>query len=646
MVELIVNGKQIELEDKGNEIKYTKQIADILDIASILSSYTNSFKIPKTPNNTQTFEMLGIVGDTSNFPYSKNSAQLNNQGFPIVNDGLLNITETNESYKASIVDGIVEVFKDLANKTMGVDLDLKNFNHQKNIANVANSVSNEYYRYQVADFGGKTVVVTGAIPIKYAINIDYLTPSFSVVKLLELIFQTFGYSINYTGLQPFINDLWITYPLPPEINSSDFILSSDLKKNSFITTYEKQGSIYRVPDALKSWDIGISTINEGTVLIDKYTIPTTSVYNFNLKVKGYALYKDIFNNSYFGKLKASVIINGVNASTIETDPYTTIEGSFNYYVEQGSIVEVNYYVEKSVLDAGVYDFVLRDFHFETTELVVSRVSNENVSLSNAMKSFKITDFLKEIIWRTATIPYFDDNKTVNFLKVNDRLKISEAINWSDKFVQRTSEKYIRSSYAQKNRFKMKYNVENADYADGFINVNNQNLEDEKILAVSQIYAPEKGVTKIIAKNSSFRYDVPILTMWQKEQKFQDEEIVIEYKALDNRYYFTRSELINQTFTLKSYETPGQQDVSSIYISNIENTTFAQTMPSAFAQYEKIFNNFRSHQIELALSLKDFLLLDLKKMYYFEQESKYYFINNITFQEGELSKAECVAVIPL
>ena len=63
MVELSAYGQQFELGSKSAEIKYTKQVSDIFDLAVVASSYTNGFSIPKTPNNTQIMNQLGIGPD-------------------------------------------------------------------------------------------------------------------------------------------------------------------------------------------------------------------------------------------------------------------------------------------------------------------------------------------------------------------------------------------------------------------------------------------------------------------------------------------------------------------------------------------------------------------------------------------------------
>jgi len=203
MVELIVNDNLIELP-KNTNIKYTKQISEIFDIASVACSFTNSFEFDKTPSNSQAMQFLGISGDGSTVPYNKNNSLLKVNGFDLVSKGWFDVGETTETYKGAIINGMIDFFKAIENKTMGNDIDLHNFNHEKLLATVVASFTNEYYQYIVADYGGKNIFENG-------INIDYLTPCFSVKKLWELIFSTFGFNCDYTNLG-YLDGLYLTYP--------------------------------------------------------------------------------------------------------------------------------------------------------------------------------------------------------------------------------------------------------------------------------------------------------------------------------------------------------------------------------------------------------------------------------------------------
>lgn len=640
MVELEINGRIADLEFKGNEIKYTKQIADILDIASVSSSYTNSFTIPKTPNNVQIMQGLGIIGDTSSIPYVKTKARIKNNGFDIVRDGFLNISETSENYKIAVIDGIVELFKSMENKTIGVDLDLSNFNHEKNIETVVDSYNNEYYKYIISDYGGLNVI---RLFFNDYINIDYQTPSFSVEKLLELIFQTFGYSVDFSGIQDFISGLFITYPQATSLESSQQVQSAVLKIGQQADMpFVQDGNLWRVNDVSRNWSATQSVVTEGTLNQYRYVIAQSAVYIFKTSIQGYAHYKRKFgNNDIYRPIAVRVYVNNIIYSEFASGIYEPTENTFTIFCNVGDVVSIQYVVFTNIENEGTTQEIgLKDFHFNFVTLDVKRTSQGNISLTNAMKSFKITDFLKEIIWRTAVTPYFDEDRVVRFLKIEERLGISNSVPLPGKFIKRTSEKYIRSNYAQDNIFQMKYNNEGQDNFDGHIYVNNSNIEASKTLATSQLYAPENSVSEILD------LQVPLIKMWNKEPKEDaDGNITIEYKALDNRFYFLRYKNKSGTYRFRSQSVIGTEIVSNILYANVENTLFSQTVPKAYRQYQKMFEQFRAHTFEIALSLNDILNIDLKKVFYSEDESKYYLINKIDFQEGEISKAECVACIP-
>lgn len=643
MVELIVNGVEIDLDKKGNEIKYTKQISDLLDIASVSSSYTNSFSIPKTPNNTQALGQLGISADTSTIPYVKTPASIKSNGFDIVREGLLNISETSDRYKISVIDGIIELFKAMENKTVGTDLDLSNFNHQKNIQTVAESYDNEYYKYMVADYGGLNIFNNG-------INIDYLTPSFSVVKLLELIFSTFGYSVDFSGINNFIQGLYITYPQATAIDASTAVQSAVLRIGQRISPFQQDGIIWRVTDNGRSWNPQTSTlfnpansiVNEGTLNQYRYVVSISAVYVLNMKIKGYALYRYTSLGSVnYVPMTVRIFVNGISYIEFQTDPYEIVEKEINVFCEAGDVITAQYFV--SVYEYNPNSLAqqrLQDFHFQSVNFNIKRTSQGDINLANAMKSFKITDFIKEIIWRTAVTPYFDEDKVVKFLKIEDRLSVANAVNMPGKFIERTSEKYIRSSYSQDNIFLMKYNNEGQDFSNGHLYVNNANIDASRTLATSLLYSPNNTITSI------FGLPVGTMPMWSASPKEnEDGTVTVEYKPFDNRFYFLRMNTKIGEYRLTSQQVPDIEIVNRIMYATTERTTFSQTVPQVYKQYQKIFDNYRAHNFELALSLEDILSIDLKKMVYVEQEGRYYLINKIDYQEGQLSTAECIACIP-
>ena len=638
MVELIVNGERLELPMNGNEIKYTKQIADIFDLAKVSSSYTNSFIAPKNAQNTQVFDGLGLPGDQSIVPYSKIEASYKNNGFDVISKGWLNISETSDNYKLSIIDGMIDFFKDIENKTMGVDLDLSNFQHQKDLPTVLASKDNEYYTYIIADYGGRNRERQGVIPGPYVYNIsiDYQVPSFSMRKLFDLIFTTFGYTWESEYMEYFLTNLWITYPTPPTYVEASGDLIATLNKGFYSTNDFLNIGGKAIPRNNQNWDS--STIIEGQLISNHdFIIPETTGYKIDVTTEAYYNLKfKIGGSDNFLGAWVNIQRNGTTILLFQTDPYAAVSKDVNMFLNEGDIITYQLYAFQP--PPQLY---IERLNHNSTVMTVKKIDQGDVSPTNALKSFKITDFLKEILWRTGLVPTINE-KHVTFTHVRDWVDFDNAIDWSDKYVKRKSETYIRSSYSQRNLFKMKYNEGEEENDDGVIEVNNKNIDEERTIGQSVIYSPNEKLGLLFTKSKDPLY-VPIIPIYQSEVKENGEGFFTEYKNLDNRFYLIRKKNIVADINLRSIEIPANQDVSNWNFASLENTLLGTLVNENFAEYSLIFNNFKAHNIELNLTLIDLLQLDFTRPYYFSKEGMYYILNKVTFQEGETTMGEFIRI---
>lgn len=210
-------------------------------------------------------------------------------------------------------------------------------------------------------------------------------------------------------------------------------------------------------------------------------------------------------------------------------------------------------------------------------------------------------------------------------------------------LKRVTEKYD-VGLAQKNIFKLNHNNPVDTRGDGFLYVNDKNLKDEQTLAASKIFAPEtfnvgfEDITATtVAKTDTYK-------VWEREPKTNtDGEIEIDYKGLNNRYHFVRLQMVNNTFNFVSeYLNETDQHTNVPFATNNE-TLFDELIFKNWAGYSEVLNNFRSHTIELALSLVDIVQLDMTKPYYFAQEGQYYMMNSLSWQEGKTCTAEFIRI---
>jgi len=633
MVELIINGNKIELP-KDTSIKYTKQISDIFDLANVACSYTTSFEFEKTPRNTQTMQFLGINGDSSNIPYIKNEALLKVDGFDLISKGWFNVASTEDNYKGAIIDGMIDFFKAIENKTIGDDLDLSNFEHEKNMTTVIASFSNEYYNYIIADYGGKTIFNDG-------INIDYLAPCFSVRKIWELIFSTFGFNCDYTYLSYF-DGLYITYP--QDVNQEQSLETvATMHKNPYQTLDRTNIAGFTYPNGKYSWDT--STIVDGSLISNwKYVIPETSSYHFDLKIAMYCLFRRV--NYYSRAIDVTVFVlkNGVKIGSIVSD-YLESDNvgderllEFTFACDVGDVIELSIFVPQ-YLRFRDRQFYALDFRHNHTDFVISKTDLGTTTLQNEFKDFLVKDFIKELIWRTGLTPIYNkESNTVEFIPLNDRVDFSLAQDYSDCYVERKGEVY-QNDYAQKNIFKLKRNADTDFTGDGYLYMFNKNIPDEKIIAQSRIYAPDKKILTPFIGFSTNQYRI-----WEAESKENnDNEIEISYKGLSGRFYFIRKEVALGTFKITSEKLADTETVFSVPYGVNTNTLFEDAVYNNYQEYQKIFTNFRIHNIDLAMNIDRFLGMDLTKPIYFRQENAFYICNKVPFEEGKKSTGEFIKI---
>lgn len=641
MVELTVGTEKFELLEKANSIKYTKQIADIFDIAAVSVSYTNSFNIPKTPKNTQIMQQLGICGDLSIIPYSKVQVALNDNGFPVVPQGWLRVKQTSAEYQCSIVDGMVDFFKLISNKTMGADLDLSVFDHEKNILTVIESFTNPYYTYIVADYNGKNFAKVSG---ETGINIDYLVPCFNVGKLFEIVMETFGFTYDTVNIDE-LNDLYITYPKPPAENITDILYAEFIKGNYSVANppVNAQGDIYPGPNP--TWTT--TNIIQGELIDNwKYRVPQDFSYRIDITTEAYVLYAQWnqfygWQNPVYGLAYNEILKNGQVILSIFTDPFEPKSGSVSIFCQAGDIIERR--LRAPFLLPNNYQAI--KLAHNSTNLKIYRTNQGDIVLADAFKDFNIKDFIKECFWFCAVTPMLDvPTSHMSFISLKDRLNFSRSVDWSKYYNGRNNETYD-SGFAQKNIFAHKYNDPDDTTMNGYLTVEDQNAAEEKTIIESKIYAPEQVRSQFPDVPGDESFNTYKFTIWQRESKEDADGIMnIEYKGLNQRFYFMKIKQSEVSeWRLLSESVLGSETVSQLPYADTTGATYNQIVPDKYARYLDVLNNFRAHDIDLAMGLLDFLEVDMTKPVYFDQEAQYYLLNKLNYTNGQISSGEFIRI---
>lgn len=650
MVEVVIANGYLELKN-GESIKYTFQVNDIFDLSTVNSSYSNAFEIEKTPANTKTLQGLGLVGSASEIPYSKTESRILFHGFDVISYGWLSVVSTTDKYKISISNGIIDFFKEIENKNIGTELDLTEINHRKTLNTVVDSFTNPYYRYNIADYGGKTNIqlLAGS-----SINIDYLAPSAKVKYLWDKIFEKFKWT--YSGsikTNPDFTDLYITYPLAPESEGDepvDPILIAEVGKFAFqevgftVVNGEKQFT------KNKTWSYQI--VDEGFI-IDNWTYQFNSNGNFRVEVNptGYIRYRmrqpapangwSYRNFPITFRVRRGTQVYEID--TTATGPEAQLIINDLFFTGETITFEI---VAKDIAETSIGKYEPDKLFFNDTTVKVYKTSLGTVDFNKAFLDFSIKDFIKEQVIAFGLTPIVDaDERNIHFLSVDERIN-ADKIDWSENYFRRTEEKYAINSYAQKNGIRHKYNTDNSEFNDGFLYVNNANLPDVKTIFQSKIYSPLNEASTINTLSSS--YITPIFPIWQSEAKEVENDegetvIEIEYKGLNGRFYYQKSENKISAVNFTSIFLGGSRTEASFPISNTIMTLFKEKVQKYWSGYETLLNYSKIHDIDLAIGLADILALDFYKVYHFEQEASDYILNKLVWEDGKVISGEFIKI---
>ena len=615
MVTVRINSTGQYIDVQG-QVTYVKQVSDIADVTKANSSFTWQLTFPKTPTNVKAFQMLGIAGTSSTTPYDKIICQILDNGMLIEPNGNLIITETTEKeYKGNVKAGIIDFLQDISNDNISEVIDLSTLGHLNTPTNIIDSFTAGLpYKYIIAYYNGQQLAdISG----KTNLNPFALVPSIDVKYLWDKIFEHYGwtYEGNFS-----LDDIWMTYPNAIGYSSDEAITVLDVTVPQHI--------VQNPPSPPHQWfnleNINVNTIDPQFVQLQPngfvFNIQETGNYNIRASLTG-SIYRTFLGVTLkLSDIKWKVIVGG-QFEPIFFDSGEEID--FNITAGAGTPIYIVFYSPRNPFSY---------FDIEDGFLEIETRGIQQVDFSEALVKIKVKDFFKEIMIRNALTPFVDvENKTIRFRTLHERLN-ANVINWTDKYVERKSEKYIYESYAQYNILKHKYNQPNVDYGDGVIVVDNENQPAEKSLYSSFTYAPEQNLVVI-----NGTYNVQNFKMFDVEvQVDENDDLIANYKQLKDRFYFIRSQQVEDDIYVLG-------DLATEFPLAVYSQVFADIVNDKFTNIGQLINNAKILTIDLALSKADVVGLNFYRRYYFEQERAYFILNNLTWKSGNICTGEFVKI---
>ncbi len=621
MIRLYINGAQADLFE-SEKIQYQKQVNSLKDLSSRQANLSFSFKLPRTANNIQIFQGLGITGSNSQTPYVKNESRLFVGNVCLVFSGwTIPDATTKDYFEIHTYDGNIDFFKALDNITFD-DISLPELSHEKDVPTIKSNWenSNNAYRYLVADYNGRTHFNYNN---ENYINIDYLIPAVPIKYLWDRIFFTFGYTFEGTIFQdPEFLDTLITYPKG--------VIAGEVAEEVFHVNFPKQ---YVIPKRVwPQWLMGDpfdyeSQIAEGSLTeipfngVDRnlvaWTAPELGTYKFTFSAKIYPrAKKGVGSGLYFGFNK-----HNQNIGSISTNDLIRIVWSDN----GEKSVDTTEVIPPSLLNAGdtIAFFYQKDQRVDSDssefelDVTIQRVNTSAIDQIEFFKGLSPKDFFREVLWRFGLTPFpSKDTNHITFLTWKERLN-GTVEDWSDRFVSHDGEQYTFDNYAKNNYYRFKYNGEGDDFNDGVIRINNANLSEKTDVIVSKTYSVERNPVTFNVGGINER--VPKMELWQKElQEDSNNNPIIEYKPRESRFTFIREKQITRNANLGSQQLGQYDQATKVRIANNFNYSNQQIIENRYQEVRDLFRDMLVIKAKFLMSESEFDTFDLKPRVYIKQ----------------------------
>lgn len=486
MLQIYISGQLVDVFG-DEEVVLTKSINNIGDIQSRDGDKTNTFELPLTNRNKLIFESAQVLNSGTTIPYDRLPAIVKVNGL-IHTVGWAELISSGDTFTVAIVGGNADWYKLIGDKSLR-DLDLEAFNHLWTGTNVRDARLNnvlwsDVYNYPNVDYGLFATATT--------IYWSNFYPGVYVKYLLYKIFQEVGFTM--VGDFYDNNDLFQEMFLP---------FCADFKRDRVYSNRNagEWDTPSSSPDGIATWSVvltntisstdynilndatGILTILDAVDLTFRIKIRINNTDAFDHTFGFYMTYTDQNGDVQTEALVFGQNVVAGNSYTYEQTLTRTMGQTTIVFEWQMSGVLGN---ALDILEFEIIDYTVTDEE-DDSYLGITETFNY-VTLASTLPDIKQTDLILTVCNQFGLM-FTTDHQTnrINFFNFNDVVgNIPNAKDWSNKLdISEKPKISYKGNYAQTNKFtyvtdtENQYLVDNPEYGNGEITIDNTNLEVEK-----------------------------------------------------------------------------------------------------------------------------------------------------------------------
>ncbi|SOC79829.1 hypothetical protein SAMN06296241_1366 [Salinimicrobium sediminis] len=623
---LYIEGWKMDLSP--DPITRTLQINNIGEVKDRQANFSNTTKLPMTPNNVKAFDFLGVSGNSSLKPYRKLRCDYILNGIPMVRNGYAVVKAANSHYEVVIYDGLIDLSERIKGKKLN-ELNFSDLNHYLTQSTYESSLLNtEGFIYALGEFLPRSGFST--------IKIEEQAPSLFVKTVWDKIWEEAG--LRYSGSFFSENTDFLTEVISPakgyevkNVELTSLLLGSGqtniISRNTF-----SNDPLIRFEDqhTFQSGSFSGITMNPDGSLV------TSEDGQLSLSIE--TSYSN--NDSY---VRLLVNLNGATKTWIDLpENLTSKTVTINLNVKAGDILtfvlagtyEISQAEQEPEQQDTIHGKYSINYNAYSTIQITKLTGGQFIDFSTFVAEMDQLAFVKDVMQRYGLlIKPVKNTNSYDFIQFEEMLNDkANTEDWSEKLNEILGEKYD-IQYARRNEATYAYPESIIDRVyDGVLTIDNENATPAKNLFSSPYQIPTSRSRTF--KNKTV-YQIPI---W--EEKEEDGETIIENKESPVKIF--RISKVDTSIQTTFFDGANVITVTGmIPFLSLENMQMQYFLNKYYKAFKLLIDRAKQVDADFKLNEIDIYNLDFFRLKYLKQTGKYYYLNNLKHRPERIIKAELI-----